>query len=142
VRDLSGLLAATISSRLALRVEAPEQLLLVRGRASVIELLIILMVHHAAACAPAAGELRLCAIDDRQRDRHGVSVELRSPDLAPGSVSGSDPSSDGRRAALPALALHHLASEQGAEIEAERSGLALTQRLFLPASQGETGSTD
>jgi len=140
VRDLSGLLAATLSSRLVLRVETPERLLLVKGRASVVELLVILMVHQAAACAPSAGELKLCAIDDRQRDRHGVSVELRAPDLALHSSRDCPPSDGG--AALPALALHHLASEQGAQIEAEHSGHALTHRLFLPASPIEAGSKD
>src|SRR5208283_5833859 len=80
--DLSGLLAATLSSRLVLRVETPEELLLVRGRASAIELLVILMVHHAAAFAPASAELRLRAVDDREEGRYGVIVELHSPDLA------------------------------------------------------------
>ncbi|HME70874.1 MAG TPA: hypothetical protein VKM54_13540 [Myxococcota bacterium] len=139
VRDLSGLLAATLSSRLALRVETPAELLLVRGRALAIELSVILMVHQAAALAPASAELRLRAIDDRERGRHGVSVELRSPDLALESAVGTRPPSDDRAAALPALALHHLTSEQGAEIEAERTAHALTLRLFLPAFQGEAG---
>jgi signal transduction histidine kinase len=142
VRDLSGLLAATLSSRLVLRVETPEELLLVRGRASAIELLVILMVHHAAAFAPASAELRLCAIEDSTRGRCGVSVALHSPDFALEPIAGSRPPLDGRATALPALALHHLANAQGAEIEAERTAHALTLRLFLPASQGKGGSTD
>lgn len=137
VRDLSGLLAATLSSRLVLRVETPEELLLVRGHASAIELLVILMVHEAAAFAPAPAELRLCVIDDQERGRHGVRVELRSRDLAPGPLGGSRPAAHGRAAALAALALHHLASEQGAEVESVRSGDALTLLLFLPAFRGE-----
>lgn len=141
VRDLSGLLAATLSSRLMLRVETSEELLLVRGRASAIELLVILMVHQAAACSPAPAELRLCAIDDPEGGRHGVSVELRSPDLAPESAKGSRPTAQGRAAALAALALHHLASEQGAEVESVRTGNTLTLRLFLPAFRGEALGT-
>jgi signal transduction histidine kinase len=137
VRDLSGLLAATLSSRLMLRVETGGELLLVKGCASAIELLVILMVHQAAAFAPAPAELRLCAMDDEERGRHGVSVELRSPDLAPESARGSRPAAQDRAAALAALALHHLASEQGAEIESVRTRNTLTLRLFLPAFQGE-----
>ncbi len=139
VRDLSGLLAATLSSRLALRVETPEEFLLVRGRAASIELSVILMVQQAAAFAPSSSaELRLRAIDDRGRGRHGVIVELRSPDLGIESAAGRDE----RAASLPALALHHLAREQGAESEAERSAHALTLRLFLPAFQGEASGAD
>lgn len=141
VRDLSGLLAATLSSRLVLRVETPEELLLVRGRASAIELLVILMVHHAAAFAPASAELRLRAVDDREEGRYGVIVELHSPDLALEPAGASRSPLDSRATALPALALHHLASEQGAEIETERTAGALTLRLFLPPSRGEGGST-
>jgi signal transduction histidine kinase len=141
VRDLSGLLAATLSSRLVLRVETPEELLLVRGRASAIELLVILMVHHAATFAPASAELRLRALDARERGRCGVSVELHSPDLALEPAAGGGPLLDGRGTTLPALALHHLASAQGGEIEAERTTHALTLRLFLPPPQGE-GRTD
>jgi signal transduction histidine kinase len=140
VRDLSGLLASTVSSRLALRVETPEELLLVRGHAKEIELSVILMVHQAAAFAPASAELRLRAIDDRARGRHGVSVALRSHDPVAASTPADRSCFDERAASLPALALHHLASEQGAEMEAERTSHAFTLRLFLPAFQGEAGS--
>ena len=137
VRDLSGLLAATLSSRLVFRVETPEELLLVRGRASAIELLVILMVHHAAAFAPASAELRLRAVDDREQGRYGVIVELHSPDLALQPAGGSRSPLDSRATALPALALRQLASELGAELETERAAYALTLRYFLPAFQGE-----
>jgi signal transduction histidine kinase len=137
VRDLSGLLRETISSRLGLRVETPEDLLLVRGRAQAIELLVILMVHHAAAFAPAPAELRLRAVADRAAGRGGVIVELHSPAL------GSDgPPPEGPASALPALALQHLASEEGAEIEAEHRTGARSLRLFLPLSPSEAGSKD
>ncbi|HKE10646.1 MAG TPA: hypothetical protein VKE73_03660 [Myxococcota bacterium] len=140
VRDLSGLLAATLPSRLALRVETPEELLLVRGHAKGIELSVILMVHQAAAFAPASAELRLRAIDDRAQGRHGVSVALRSDDPVAESAPAERSSFDDRGASLPALALHHLASAQGAEMEADRTSHAFTLRLFLPAFQGEAGS--
>ncbi|HBZ72387.1 MAG TPA: hypothetical protein DEP35_22685 [Deltaproteobacteria bacterium] len=133
VRDLSGLLAATLPRRLALRVEAPEELLLVRGRASAIELMVILMVHQAAACTPASAELRLRALRCGQGDRHRVSVELCPRDLAP--QVARHPWSGGRGTALPALALHHLASEQGALVETGESANALTLSFSLPAFQ-------
>jgi len=68
-------------------------------------------------------------------------VELHSPDLALEPAGASRSPLDSRATALPALALHHLASEQGAEIETERTAGALTLRLFLPPSRGEGGST-
>jgi len=141
VRDTSGLLTATLSSRLALRVETPEQLLLVRGCASAIELMVILMVHQAAACAAASAELRLSAIDGQASGRHGLSIELHSPDLAPETAQASPPSVDDRSVALPALALQHLAREQGAELDARRTAYGLSLRLSLPALLGDAGDT-
>jgi len=141
VRDTSGFLMATLSSRLALRVEAPEELLLVRGCASAIELMVILMVHQAAGCAPASAELRLSAIDGQASGRHGLSIELHSPDLAPGTAEASPPSADGRAAALPALALQHLAREQGTELDARRTDYGLSLHLSFPAFLGHPADT-
>jgi len=137
VRDISNLLMATLSSRLALRVEAPEELLLVRGCASAIELMVILMVHQAAGCAAGSAELRLSAIDGRPSGRHGLSIELHSPDLAPEAAEGSPPSANGRAVALPGLALEHLAREQGAELVTRRTDYGLSLRLSLPAFPGD-----
>lgn len=134
VRDLAPLLGETLGRQKELALQLPEDLVLVQGEAASLELLTLLLVHHAADLAPGTARLRLAV-------RHAGAVarlelEIEADGLAEDAAAGfSDPgcgSDSLSRHQLAALA--ELAARHGGRCGAHREGACrLVAAIELPA---------
>lgn len=108
-RDVERLLRDTMDRRILLVLEAPEDPLLVRGDAELLESLLITAAHLLASNAPGAGTLALRA--QRLRDTACATLELSAPDVDPESAAAfREPSLAPSAEQLVALAAIHAVS--------------------------------
>ena len=134
VRDLTPLLRETLGRQKELVVQLPDDLLLVRGEAGALELLVVLLVHQGADAAPGSARLHLAAVSAGARAR--LELEVEADGLAEDAgrafadpARGADPVARNQLGALAELAARH-----GGSCSARREGACrLFACLELPA---------
>jgi signal transduction histidine kinase len=134
VRDLAPLLRETLGRQKELTVQLPDDLLLVRGEAAALELLVLLLVHQGADVAPGSARLRLAAVSAGARAR--LELEIEADDLADDAGRAfAEPASAGDSLARNQLgALAELARRHGGTCSARREGACrLLAAVELPA---------
>ena len=134
VRDLTPLLRETLGRQKELAVQLPDDLLLVRGEAGALELLVLLLVHQGADAAPGSARLRLSAVPLGARAR--LELEVEADGLAEDAGRAfAEPASVGDALARNQLsALADLAARYGGSCTARREGACrLLATVELPA---------
>jgi signal transduction histidine kinase len=134
VRDLAPLLCETLGRQKELALQLPDDLVLVQGEASALELLVMLLVHHAADLAPATARLRLGVRHSGGTAR--LELEIEADGLAEDAAAGfSDPGCGGDALSRNQLAaLTELAGRHGGRCAARREGACrLVATIELPA---------
>lgn len=133
VRDLTPLLRETLGRQKELAVQLPDDLLLVRGDAGALELLVLLLVHQCADVAPGPARLRLCALASGARAR--LEIEVEADALAEAAdrafaepARASDPLARNQLGALAELAARH-----GGTCSARRAGERFLATLEIPS---------
>lgn len=134
VRDLVPLLRETLGRQKELAVALPDDLLLVRGEAAALELLVLLLVQHGAGAAPGSARLQLgvCRVGARAR----LELEIEADGLFEEAVRALLESA---RACEPLarnqqVALGELAERHGGHCSARRAGPChLVAAVELPA---------
>jgi signal transduction histidine kinase len=108
VRELGALLADTLGRQHQLAVDAPDDLLLVKGDAGDLELLVLSLVHYAAdhAGGPTRLTVSLSAEPKEQEIRLSLAVEGRDPwdSIAEGVLDPSRAPDETSRASLESAA--------------------------------------
>lgn len=134
VRDLTPLMRETLGRQKQLAVELPDDLLLVRGEASALELLLLLLVQQGADAAPGSARLRLAAVPAGARARLELEIEADDlPEDAGRAFAEPEHAADlvarNQLAALAELALRH-----GGHCAARRAGAChLVATVELPS---------
>jgi signal transduction histidine kinase len=135
VRDLVPLLRETLGRQKELTVQLPDDLLLVQGEASALELAALVLVHLGADLAPGSARLRLAVIPAGASAR--LELEIEADGLSAEEAAGAfaDPARAGdalTRNQLAALA--ELAARHGGRCGARREGACrLIAALELPS---------
>jgi signal transduction histidine kinase len=100
VRELGKILSETLGRQNQLVVNAPDDLLLVKGDASELELLVLTLVHYAAdhadgptkltlsvSAEPARGEIRLCIATEGSDLPDSIAEAIVDPSRAPDEIA-------------------------------------------------------
>ena len=134
VRDLTPLLRETLGRQKELAVELPDDLLLVRGEAGALELLVLLLVHQCADVAPGPARLRLAASAAGARARLELEVEADGLAEDAGRAFAEPASASDALARNQLGALAELAARHGGACSARRDGACrLLATLELPS---------
>ncbi len=134
VRDLAPLLRETLGRQKELALRLPDDLLLVRGDAATLELLVLLLVHEGADLAPGSARLQLgvgslggTARLELELEADGLAEDAARPFIEPESASDAV-----ARNQLAALA--DLTRRAGGSLQASREGACrLRAAVVLPA---------
>jgi signal transduction histidine kinase len=137
VRDLGPLLRETLGRQKELSLALPDDLLLVRGDAATLELVVLLLVQQGADLAPGTARLALgvarlgaTARLELEVEADGLAEDAARPFVEPESVGDAV-----ARNQLAALA--ELARQAGGSLEARRAGACrLRAAVALPALAG------
>lgn len=81
VRELGDLLGNTVGSLCQLRVETPDDFLVVRGGAESLELLVLALVHYAADHAGGASEVTLTLASEEGDGEATLRLEVKGQEL-------------------------------------------------------------
>jgi signal transduction histidine kinase len=136
VRDLAPLLRETLGRQKELALLLPDDLMLVRGEAATLELLVLLLVHEGADLAPGAARLQLAvgslggaARLELELEADGLSEDAARPFVEP-EAAGDAVS----RNQLAALA--ELTRRVGGSLQASREGACRLRAAILLPSLG------
>jgi signal transduction histidine kinase len=139
VRECMVLLRDTLSRRIDLEVELPDDLVLIEGSASEIETVVLALVQHVCDLVPRAARVRIAVKGGAQLPDVVLEIELVSKDVPEDAESLllDPPSTAGLAERAAVLAVRSLATAYGARIEAfgeqgTRAGLRFTLDAFAP----------